>query len=933
MARDVRLLAWVLLGVLCAICVVEMVRAEEEGSGPGVTSRRLVRLFDFEETIEGAPLGRFERLPLHWYVMGRPDASSDTNFVSQPLHQALMNAPGYSRHGSVGFDTRAKTSGEYSLHLGLDGGSVGAFLQLGTLPAMAGIDYLIQFNVRTGALEHAAAHVKAYFVDARGEVIESSVVDSGPIRTAGEWQTLRLRLIGRHETVAWIGLQLELLQRSRDERSPLGDRQIVYQQVRGDAWFDDIAVWQLPHVELRTSSAVNVIRSPQRPELSFVVRDMTGQMLVATASIYDHERRLVARDIRRIGAGEPTQWKWVPALNRFGWYLVDLQLRAADAPESVAVGDVAGGFAARTILAFLYMDEDRALDAAEAARFGMRAEEVTPDELVLLPELMAQAGVSHAVISAWDRDTTADNLVQRIALLEGVVDRVVSRGGRLTMSLSPMPDALVDQLALKDRSPLSLFASDVSLMDWNAYISALTLRFGQRVRHWQLGGIEDVEAFHRQDLDVASMNALRTFSNLAPQPRLVLPWRMVQSRRVDVDVNVAYALDVPPAVRPGDFVAALEPWQQSPTTSVRLDLRTLPATQLDHAGRISDLVLRMVHGWEAGAAAITLDHPWTLTQDRAVRIAPDPLVGVFSTVAHRLAGRRVVGRLPLGPGLEAMVLQGEEGQGDALVAWNRSAPSEQARLDMDLGGEPYTVDVFNNRQVLPRSQGRHQLALTSTPIFIEGIDARLAIFRARFAVDEPFIPSTQKVHRRQVTIHNPWPRTITGQMRIVEPADWDVQPRLVNFSIAPGESVTTELAIKFPPSETAGPKQLVAAFDFTADVDHHIEAAANLEIGLRDVRVEPHMTLVRDPVTGRIDARVVQIITNTGNEPISLYAFATLPGLPRQERLIPRLQPGQSVMRRFTFTDVADALQQHDVRTGIRQVNGPTVLTYRLQAE
>src|SRR5690606_32042905 len=142
------------------------------------------------------------------------------------------------RHGSVGFDTRAKTSGEYSLHLGLDGGSVGAFLQLGTLPAMAGIDYLIQFNVRTGALEHAAAHVKAYFVDARGEVIESSVVDSGPIRTAGEWQTLRLRLIGRHETVAWIGLQLELLQRSRDERSPLGDRQIVYQQVRGDAWFD-----------------------------------------------------------------------------------------------------------------------------------------------------------------------------------------------------------------------------------------------------------------------------------------------------------------------------------------------------------------------------------------------------------------------------------------------------------------------------------------------------------------------------------------------------------------------------------------------------------------------------------------------------------------------------------------------------------------------
>jgi hypothetical protein len=337
----------------------------------------------------------------------------------------------------------------------------------------------------------------------------------------------------------------------------------------------------------------------------------------------------------------------------------------------------------------------------------------------------------------------------------------------------------------------------------------------------------------------------------------------------------------------------------------------------------------MVYAWEAGAAAMTLPRPWTLADDRTTRLLPDPLLGVFSTVTHRLAGRRAVGRLPLGPGLEAVIFDGKGG--GMIVAWNRFASAEKAKIDMYLGERPVAIDVFGNREALTMFEGRHQLTLGATPIFIEGIDAQLALFRARFQIDEPFIESTQTVHHRSVTICNPWSRTITGRMRIAGPGAWEIQPRLTNFSIAAGESTTVPLAIKFPISETAGDKRLVAQFDFTADKRYQLDVSDDLMIGLRDVAFEANVVVLNNPDTGTRDALVSQLITNTGQRTISLYTFANLTGYTRQERLVSRLKPGQTVSRHFTFADAEAVMSTNRVRAGIRQANGPAVLTYILE--
>ena len=55
------------------------------------------------------------------------------------------------------------------------------------------------------------------------------------------------------------------------------------------------------------------------------VRDLTGQLLVAEVTISDHRMEQVVVERRNVGAGEPTDWAWVPPLPGFGWYLVQIE--------------------------------------------------------------------------------------------------------------------------------------------------------------------------------------------------------------------------------------------------------------------------------------------------------------------------------------------------------------------------------------------------------------------------------------------------------------------------------------------------------------------------------------------------------------------------------------------------------------------------------
>ncbi len=883
-----------------------------------IRPKRLVHLFDFEEP------DNYESLPQNWFIIGRPAETSEATFFRKPLHHDLMERGGYPSFTQVRFDDRHTTSGKRSFFLGLNGGSAGAFLEVGAIPAVPQSDYLITARVRTESLRQSSAFLSAYFIDQQGNRIESSRVQSRPIRTRGQWTDVAIKLRGDVRGAVWIGLEADIRQPRQRKGDPLGKHRIVLQDVRGGSWYDDIAVWQLPRIEVASQSPVNIIRAPNKPQMNVTVRDLTGQSLVVELTAYDHELRPAAHSRQVLDVGAPRDWSWQPDLPGYGWYLIDMQVRDAASSTNAELRTPV----ARTFGALLWLPQAGSLHGLDAHRFELIAAGMNPKQSKLLPQLLDATGIRATVLNIWEPQTTLEDIEPRKDQLDQIMQWLYLSGRTASLSLHPVPEALAQAMDSPAADPIALLGSDRG--QWLAYLSPTLLSHGQRVRRWHMGTPSQAYAFFDPNLaDVTSLIEQR-FSALAPQPQLVIPWRIDQSRREDLSSSLHYLLDIPPGVATNQISAHLQPWDDI-KANISLHLREPPADKMSHPRRVADLAIRMITVWEHDPAAVSVSRLWTSAAQRKTALVPDPLLGVFANLAHQLSGRRVIGHLDLGGGLEVRVLDGPAGA--ALVAWAGRASPEDAKLDLLLGSDPIAVDVWGNEEPIPLVKGKHRLDIPQTPVFITGIDPQLAMFRAGFQIDQPFIESTQTLHERLITLTNPWPMTISGHMQITGPDGWSSQPSRHFFSIAAGRSVTLPVALSFPVSEVAGPNKLTARFDFTADREMTIDMSLPIEVGLKDVKFNATIALIPGEVPGTQNASAAAVVTNTGTKVLSLYVFANLRGHPIQERIISNLEPGQTAVRRFRFQDAGQALHDGAMRVAVREVNGPRILNQRLSAD
>ncbi|MCC7145004.1 MAG: hypothetical protein IT443_01015 [Phycisphaeraceae bacterium] len=924
---------------------------------------RLIQAFDFEEKSRG----NYEDLPQNWYVMGRPPDTLEPNFMLQPLHVALVNQGGFPAYAVARIEDQAKVSGKESFYLGVNGGSAGAFLEIGAIPAVPDSDYHVMVWVKTKELRYARARLVAYLVDDHGQKIEGSPVVVQAPQREGEWQALGARILGDYPHAAWIGLQLEVAQPQKPAHSALGGHEVLYQDVRGGAWFDDVAVWQVPRIMVGTQSPVNVIHKPDVPRLEVLVRDLTGQAVEARLRVYDHAGQLVDQTQRPLGESRSGKWWWQPRLKRLGWYLVELSLHHDKAtglrPPARGLasggGAASGGGGGRNIenehvessgeafwdnvtVEIAAQDEDSVLEKVygsvlwlgtdkedwhdERVRYVLDAQGRAMQEIQLLPELLDALQMHAAVISCWQPDTTLENLEASLAALDQILSKLDKQDSEVTLSLAPVPTLLAEAVKVDAGGPMWLFSRPQDL--WAGYVAPVLISQGQRVKRWQLGAPNQASGFYSSDLPSLLAHVDKSLRELVPGPKVVLPWQLSQSRRKDVGLDVGYAMDVPTSILPQHIGENLSDWVgKDGVDDLVLYLRTRRAGQMSHPRRIDDLVRRMLYVWQTEPKNMALRAPWTVGADRRTQLMPDPLAGVFATVGKILAGRRYVDRLPLSEGAVGMIFYGP--RGGLVAAWNESADPARAVLDAYLGDKVEMVDVWGNRQPVPMVNGQHQLVLTSTPVFIEGVNPELAAFRAAFRVEPAMIWSTREPHPRAIQIFNPWPRTISGKFLILEPTNWDIQPRRMSFSIPSGKTVAIPVSMSFPISELGGTKMLQARFEFVADRPYDVNLTAPMEVGLPYLEWDALLTLEETP-DGKVDAVVTQVVKNKGDKPLDLFAFATMPEFTRQEQTISQLMPNQSTIRVFRFSDVGKLVGQERIRVGIREANGPALLNKML---
>lgn len=896
----------------------QVVASEPQSIQP---QRRLIRKFDFETANdEGIKFGQALSMPPNWHAIGRRSTITDPVFHAQPLHRSQAERPGFPAYGDVHYDSTQQSSGEFSVHLGLRGGNVGAYLETGAVPALPGSDYLVHLNLRTAGLDESGAVVRVFFLDADGQVIpESTRLSPGSIRTDGIWTPVSIRLPGLYPNAAWIGLEVTLEQPTVDPESLLGTHQIVHKDISGHAWFDDVAVWQLPFVEVSVPGRVQVFRGTTQPTLQAEVRDLTGQRLRAEITLYDHQLRAVAQDQREVGAGAPSRWDWKPDLDRYGWYATDLRVYDQSLDRMIA----------RHLGAILLLPEEPRRGGNDRTRFVLGAQGLSPSLESLLPTLLDRTRLSGVVVSLWEPGTTLNNLERRLNRLEHELLRpVLSRQGLLTLSLLPLPDDLANELPGQEQDVLALWSRAPERL-W-AYLRPALIRTGQGVNLWQLGEPGTKPAGFRRDWNRQAQAMAERLRLLVPNPTMVLPWSLDWSRPQSTGDVIGYDVLWPNGLTASNLPEAIGPWVDPPAR-FRLVLDTPGADRLPHQRRIQDAMIRSLVAWENNAGGVILPEPFGQADRRELSLLPDPLLGVFANLCNRLAGRRSLGRMYLGTGLECMIFHGPHG--GVLAMWNDSAEEDEVRLAMDLGGSPVRIDPFGNASPLDPVDGKHPLVVSRTPVFLEGIDTNLARFRAGFRMDDPFLPATQRPHERTVTLTNPWPRTITGNVTFAEPAGWRITPRRKFFSIPAGGQVEFPITLTFPFRQEAGDLTLDGRFEIQADRRMRIIAKAPLEIGLEGIDFQATVTAEPGRQAGQTDGVVSCVVTNTGTEPRSVFVFANLREHARQERIISGLQPGESVIRRFRFTDAAESLSQYPVRTGVREISGPAVLNKIIRPE
>lgn len=918
-----------------------------------VSPRRLVRLFDFEETNDaGVKIGRGLPMPRGWYVIGRDPLSEKPNFLGVPLHRQLAERPGYPPHGTVGYDSTQTASGDFSLGLSTDGGNAGAYLASSTLIAVPGSDYLVTAKVKTAGLQHAGAVVKTYFIDASNRRIEDSVRVTPPLRSEDDWLRLDLQLPGKFSKAVALGIELHLVQPTPEVDHPLGDQQIVIPDVAGSAWFDDIAVWQLPSVAVQTQSDANLIRAPEVPRVSVDVRDLIGQRLVAEVVVYDHQRRAVARDRRPIFPGSPSAWNWTPDLPGFGWFLTELSVY--DDLEGLLAAEADGARSqvdpvARTYGAFHYLPPDPPAVGQDARRFTLDARGIPEDQLDRLPDIIDATGFRSVAVSAWSPGTTRINVERRAEQLDQRMSMAMGTGDRLIVSMDPLPRELQETDGINTDESLTALTADPSR--WMPFAQPVLSRIGQWVNEWQIGDTNRPEVAAGPGLAEVLPPLRESLEQWTPTPTLWLPGALTLADPEPLASHhgVSRLTLWPNAVTPDALRERYE--TEPPTASEMLRLEVPPADQLTHADRVADLTRRVLEAWRLDADVdVAIGPRWTRATPmepgqaaQETRLLPDPVLGVFANLSRRLAGRRFAGEIDLGPGLRCWVFEPtseaaavpygpeDEPLGGVMVAWNETGPEDRAAINMYLGQSPRVIDVWGNVAPADQNNGKHTVALSRTPVFIENVDLPLALFRASFALDEPFIPSTQVPHQRTIRFTNPWPMTINGRFTFTGPRGWTINPQRQVFALAPGASVELPIAMSFPVNEPAGDKRLRARFEFTADRDYVVDLGAPMGVGLEDVRLEASLFVDRITNPGQADVVVTCILTNVGDTDQSLNVFVSMHGFPFREGIIPRLEPGQAAIRTFRFQNAGPTAAEHPILCGVRETNGPAVLNKHLR--
>jgi len=854
-------------------------------------------------------------------------------WVSNNVAPPMTPRQGFPFFNEPGYSDEAAFSGTHSFKLPTRGGSTSVSLAAGLLPAMPGADYIAFARVHTRGLQNARVRLVARYADANPN--DPTVYDhalgteraSQPVISEDGWTELRVSLPAR-ENASYIQLELQLLQPEQMLRGPRLRHESLPEDVNGAAYFDDVAVFQAPRLTLRTNSPVNMIEAPTPVELHTQIRDLAGEDLHARLWIWDMHGKLVHSERFAVSANAPGR-KLTPTLPRFGWYRATLAVRNDHAAIAVRSVD------------FTWLSPDTNGFSRDPTRFGVVAEDLQTGELASLPPALDALRVGAAAIAAWGEHTG-----RRAAVFDEAVDAILNNQIELTFVLSRAPEELAHSARLDRTEVLAMLAGEPAI--WLRSLTPILSVYGERVLRWQIGHTAGDEAVRTARVNRPDTNdqpdtaetlsrqlegAADAIRDLVPSAQLVLPWPADHTLEPLLNAT-GQGLSAAMFLRgdlPAETVGALAK-QWPPSIDTALVLQPIEPELFGRAGSTEDLARRATLAWEARVQRISVTKPWHWQQHHNTpdpddgEIVPTPAAAVWRTLASALAGHDAAARLPTGP--DSTVILGTpagKGHTGVLVGWSDLTKRTPATLSAYLGdGHITATDLFGNPVPVRFEQGIHTVELGRLPVIIEGVDAALLDFWSKLHFEPGRIDS--RAERRQVdlVVTNPWDERITGAIRLAEPEPWAFEPRVLDFGLNPGEQTRLPVSLALGVGEETGPRTVNAELIVQAGPKRHgpITVPIPTTLGLEGVEMNASYRLARGS-SGELDVVIVSIlVSNTGNSPLTVEAYARAPGHRAESAPISAIPPGDSDTATFIFTNAHDTLIGGYVRAGLRELVG-----------
>jgi hypothetical protein len=313
---------------------------------------------------------------------------------------------------------------------------------------------------------------------------------------------------------------------------------------------------------------------------------------------------------------------------------------------------------------------------------------------------------------------------------------------------------------------------------------------------------------------------------------------------------------------------------------------------------------------------------------------------VYRTMVAAIGNSRYVREIPLTAGIRAFLFERGTGSGEGtLVLWNESATEARVHLDLPLGERPRLTDLAGmSRSLAPDGEtGLTGINVGSTPLILDRVDSKVLQLRASFAMGAKTFPAGAGAVRTQVILSNPYDETLAGNLKMVLPAGWTIDPPMLSVALKAGASLKHPVTIRYPYSQLAGHN--VVEGRLTSDGGKRYDFSYAITVGSDVVELDSSAQLLANG-----DLVVQEVITNIGQNPLNAQAYAMVPGFPRQQRYLLDLGPGQTTIKRFVFpagtytgatkettaADIAAALVGKTAAVGLKQNDGRTLINKSL---